>query len=147
MVEAAGGGVVGGVLALEFVGGEFLQCELKIEGGRVSFRSFVSLVSLFAFCCLPIEIRTDVFILSTSPSFFQGVDPSIFDPGVDMIELRAFYELLSILPSELGQAVVKGLEGLLRRPRRRFDSGLGPQGLSWVSSSPSRRETRKTRRG
>jgi hypothetical protein len=49
-----------------------------------------------------------------------------------MIELRAFYELLSILPSELGQAVVKGLEGLLRRPRRRFDSGLGPKGLSWV---------------
>jgi len=57
-----------------------------------------------------------------------------------MIELRAFYELLSILPSELGQAVVKGLEGLLRRPRRRFDSGLGPKGLSWVSCSRSRSE-------
>ncbi|KAL7413343.1 hypothetical protein BDY24DRAFT_389757 [Mrakia frigida] len=69
---------------------------------------------------------------SLAGSFSNGVDPSIFDPGVDMIELRAFYELLSILPSELGQAVVKGLEGLLRRPRRRFDSGLGPQGLSWV---------------
>lgn len=65
----------------------------------------------------------------------QGVEPSLFDSGVDMIELRAFYELLSILPAELGQAVVKGLEGLLRRPRRRFDSGLGPKGLSWVSRS------------
>ena len=65
------------------------------------------------------------------------MEPSLFDSGIDMIEVRAFYELLSILPIELGQAVVKGLEGLLRRPRRRFDSGLGPKGLSWVGVSAS----------
>lgn len=55
-----------------------------------------------------------------------------------MAELRAFYDMLLGLPEELGAAVVKGLEGLLRRPRRRFDAASSGKGLSWVSMRISR---------
>lgn len=47
-----------------------------------------------------------------------------------MDELQRFYLLLSTLPAELGLAVVRGLEGLLRRPKRRFEAA--PAGLGWV---------------
>lgn len=60
----------------------------------------------------------------------QGREPSWSEPGIDADELQRFYLLLGTLPSELGFAVVRGLEGLLRRPRRRFDTA--PGGLAWV---------------
>jgi hypothetical protein len=68
--------------------------------------------------------------LTTSVFHSQGRRPTLTESGVDLREVFEFYELLATLPPELGFAVIRGLEGLLRRPKRRFEGS--PEGLGWV---------------
>ncbi|CDZ97187.1 E3 ubiquitin protein ligase [Phaffia rhodozyma] len=69
---------------------------------------------------------------SSLSNSFSTSEPSAFNPGIDLSKLRAFYAILNTLPSELHESIFEALQGLFRRPRRRFHEKQGPKGLTWV---------------
>lgn len=70
--------------------------------------------------------------LTASFQWEGGTEPSLLDSGVNLQDVRAFYAILDSLPLELHESVLSALDGLLRRPRRRFDRKQGARALTWV---------------